>query len=317
MFYLFTGNNRSHILQEALKWKSAFTQKYGIENVLHVTNLDQISEKVLLESLLSRSIFSEKRLVIIDGFPYAGERSFSWALDIETILLEYLPKVPEDTLVVFLSENPDKRTSGYKELSKIAEIKNFSLEGEDGVFQYLSQKYKNIDSEALRKLIFFKGGDMQKSQSELEKLSITREAITLKDIEALIIPEFEESIFVFIDTILAKDSKKIFSEFRNLLEFSNLYALYQSIIANLRLFVYIEYLKSQKKSQSEIGSILKLWNRQFLIGKRHASTFQELQKLYIDLLDFDKNMKFGKFISSDEEDLQKEIEAIFLRFVAK
>jgi DNA polymerase III delta subunit len=133
---------------------------------------------------------------------------------------------------------------------------------------------------------------MQKAQHEIDKLSITKEFIFLKDIETYIIPEFEESIFVFIDTILAKDTQKIFSEFRNLLDFSNLYALYQSLIANLRIFVYIEYLKSQKKSQSQIADILKLGNRQFLIGKRHASKFKDIQKLYTDLLDFDKNMKF-------------------------
>lgn len=317
MLYLFTGNNRSLILQEALKWKSAFTEKYGAENVVHVSNLEQVSAKFILEQLLSRSLFSEKRLVIIDGFPFAGERSFSGAADMETLILDHLSQIPDDTLVVFLSENPDKRTLAYKELSKCAEVKTLSLEGEDAVFDYLSKKCKNIDGQALRKLILLKWGDMQKTQSELEKLSLTKEHVNLKDVETHIIPEFEESIFVFIDTILAKDPKKIFSEFRNLLEFSNLYALYQSIIANLRLFVYIEYLKSHKKSQNEIGDILKLWNRQFLIGKRHASSFKELQMLYTALLDFDKNMKFGKFISSDEEDLQKEIETIFLRFVAK
>lgn len=258
MIYLFTGNIRSLILQEALKWKSAFTEKYGAENVVHISNLDQTSGKFIVENLLSRSIFSEKRLVIIDGFPFAGERSFSGASDIESLILEHLSKIPEDTLVVFLSENPDKRTLAYKELSKIAEIKNLSLDGEDAVYDYLSKKYKNIDPTALKRLVFLKGGDMQKSQSELEKLSLTKAHITLQDIETLIIPEFEESIFVFIDTILAKNQKKIFQEFRNLLEFSNLYALYQSIIANLRLFVYIEYLKSNKKSQNEIGDILKL-----------------------------------------------------------
>ena len=71
-------------------------------------------------------------------------------------------------------------------------------------------------------------------------------------------PEFEESIFVFIDTLLQRDARKIFIELKNLIEFSNLYAIYQSIIANLRIFLYIEYLKHKKISPKEIGDILKL-----------------------------------------------------------
>jgi hypothetical protein len=71
-------------------------------------------------------------------------------------------------------------------------------------------------------------------------------------------PEFEESIFVFIDTLLQRDAVKIFSELNNLVTYSNLYAIYQSIVANLRVFLYIEFLKSQKKSPKEIGDILKL-----------------------------------------------------------
>ncbi len=318
MIYLFTWNTRSLIVQEALRWKSAFCEKHGVENVIHISNLEQVSGKFVIENFLSRSLFSEKRLILIDGFPYAGERSFSGAADMETLILENISKIPAETLVVFLSENPDKRTLAYKELSKIAEIKNFSLEGEDAVYQHLAQRYSTIiEAQALKKLIFLKGGHLQKCISDIEKLSLTREKISLQDIETHIMPEFEESIFVFIDTLLTKNKTKVFAEFSNLLEFSNLYALYQSLLANLRVFLYIEYLKSQKKSPSQIGDILKLGNRQFLIGKKHACSFSSISQLYTDLLDYDKNMKFGKFISSDEDDLEKEIERIFLRFLAK
>ena len=316
MLYLFTGNNRYLIQEEAQKWKHAFAAKFGIENVTHITSLDNISPDFIVENLVSRSLFSEKRLVLIDWFPYSWERAFSGAADIEKLILDSLPQVAEETLVVFLSENPDKRKTGYKQLSKIAEVKQFSVSWEDEVFTILSNKYKNIiDSRALQRLIFIKWWDLQKSISEIEKLSITLSKISLQDVETILIPEFEESIFVFIDTLLTKNKKKIFSEFQNLLDFSNMYALYQSILANLRVFLYIEFLKSQKKSPNTIGDILKLWNRQFLINKRHSSSYKDIQTLYINLLNFDKNMKFWKFISSDEEDMKRELERVFLKFV--
>lgn len=317
MLYLFTGNNRYLIKQEAQKWKLAFGEKYGVENTLYIDSLESVSVDHITESILSRSLFSEKRLVIIDGFPFSWEKNFSLWAEVEKNILENLDKIPEETLVVFLSENPDKRKTWYKTLSKIAEVRDFSVSWEDEVFRILASKYSwKIDNAALQKIIFFKGWNLQKSMWEIEKLGITKANISLEDVEATIIPEFEESIFVFIDTLLTKNHTKIFNEFENLLQFSNLYALYHSIIANLRVFLYIEYLKSQKKSVSEIGDIMKLWNRQFLINKKHKSSYSDIQKLYFDLLSFDKNMKFWKFISSDEEDLQKELERVFVRFLA-
>ena len=75
----------------------------------------------------------------------------------ETLILETLEKIPEDTLVVFLSENPDKRTLAYKTLSKKAEVKDFSLSGEDAVYQHLSKKYHSlIEAPALQRLIYLK-----------------------------------------------------------------------------------------------------------------------------------------------------------------
>ena len=317
MLYLFTWNNRYLIRQEAQKWKHAFKDKYGEENVVHVSSIETVSSAFLVETLVSRSLFSEKRLIIIDGFPYTGERQFGGASDIEKTILETLDQIPEDTLVVFLAVSPDKRKTSYKTLSKLAEIKEFSTSGEDEVVAILQKKYWDIiEYSALRRLVLLKWWDLEKSLSEIEKLSILLDTITISDIESHIIPEFEESIFVFIDTLLSKNSKKIFSEFDNLLNFSNFYSVYQSIIANLRVFLYIEYLKSQKKSPHEIGDILKLWNRQFLIQKNHKSHSKDIISLYINLLNFDKNMKFWKLISSDEKDLQKEIEWIFLKFMS-
>ncbi len=327
MLYLFTWNNRYLLTEEIQKWKHAFGDKYGVENVTHIPSLEGINPNFVSESLLSRSLFSEKRLVIIEGFPYSWEKAFSWASEIEKTILASLEDIPEETLVVFASLSPDKRKVWYKTLSKLAEVKEFSTQGEDQVIQILQNKYsETIDHNALRQLVFYKWWDLQKSISEIEKLQVTPHSIlsweerwnskiSKEDIETHIIPEFEESIFVFIDTLLTKNSKKIFSEFENLLNFSNFYAVYQSIIANLRVFLYIEHLKSQEKSPYEIGDMLKLWNRQFLIQKNHRSSSQDISKLYIDLLNFDKNMKLGKLLSSDEKDLQKEIEGVFLKFL--
>jgi DNA polymerase III delta subunit len=317
MIYLFTWNNNYLLREEVLRWKNGFIEKHGVANISHITSLDSSTKNSMGDILTSRSIFAEKRLVIIDWFPFSWEKLFSWASDLEAKILSTLDSLPDEVLVVFSSVNPDKRKAGFKQLKKVAQVKEFNIAWEDEVFSILSKKHgKHIDGNTLRRLIFLKWGDLHKSQWEIEKLRITRDQITAQDLQSHIMPEFEESIFVFIDTLLQRDANKIFSELHNLIAYSNLYAIYQSIIANIRVFLYIEFLKSQKKSPRDIGDTLKLWNRAFLINKSHKSSYKSVSQLYINLLDFDKNMKFWKFISSDEVDMKRELESVFLQFVS-
>lgn len=315
MLYLFTWNNRFLIQKEAQRWKKNFQEKFGLENVIHITTLENTSLDFLRENFLSQSIFSPKRLVIIDGFPYSWARNFAWATDLEAGILSILEKIPEEILVVFLSIDPDKRTSAYKTISKLAEVKVFTLETPEQAVSQLARTYRGkIDSQALQLLVYYKWWNILKSTSEIDKLLLTHQKIDAKLVEYIIIPEFEESIFVFIDTLLQKNNKKIFLELENLLTFSNFYEVYQSIIANIRVFLYIELLKSKGISPQRIWSQLKLWNRQFLIQKNHNSKISEIETLYISLLNLDKNMKFGKLMSSDERDLHRELENVFLKY---
>lgn len=316
MIYLFTWNNSFLIQQEGLKWKRAFSDKFSPENIIHITSLDSISKDTLSEAFFARSLFSDKRMVIIEWFPFTWEKQFAWSADIENFILSSLSNAGDEIFIVFLSENPDKRKIGYKSLASMAEVKQFSLSSDEDVSGFLRKKFTSqIDWNALSKIIYLKGWNLQKSISEITKLLILHEHISLTLVNENIIPEFEQSIFVFIDTLLAKDKINIFKQLDNMLQFSDFYAVYQSILANIRIFLYIEYLKSQRKSSKEISEILKLWKRQFLIHKSHASKFNDIQLLYEKLLNFDKNMKFGKLYSSDTLNLKHELRDICIKYV--
>ncbi|NDK09654.1 hypothetical protein GW846_02650 [Candidatus Gracilibacteria bacterium] len=316
MLYLFHGNSRFLIQKEAQKWKQAFTQKFGAENVTHISSLGDYSLAEIQETLVGRSLFSEKRLVIIDGFPFTTSKTISNGEGVEETILQSLSHVPDEVIIVFTSDSPDKRLSSFKQIQKLAEVKEFTLASESDVLTKLHSEYGNrIDNAALSLLLKLKGGDYQKTNSEIQKLLITIKHIGVGEINTIIIPEFEESIFQFVDAILEKDSQKIFLYLQNLTEFTSIYQLYQSLIANLRVFLYIEHLKHQKIPVQKIGDILKLGNRKFLIQKRHNSDVKSITYLFNELLDFDSHMKRGKLISSDEQDLYKEIEKICIKFL--
>ncbi len=316
MLYLFQWNSRFLIQKEVLKWKHAFEAKFGPENVTHIHSLDEYSLSELQESLVWRSLFSEKRLVIIDWYPYWAWTKLSNSENIEWIIQQSLESIPSEILVIFMSESPDKRLSWYKTIAKNAEVKDFSIAQDSDIFSKLHTVFwDSIDNSALQRIIKLKGNSYQKSLSEIQKLLIVSKHVSLNDVNENIFPEFEESIFECIDAIIEKDQNKLFLYLSNLIQFSNIYQLYQSLIANLRVFLYIELLKDKKIKLQKIDESLKLWKRKFLIQKRHQSNLQDLQFLYTELLNFDSDMKRWKLVSSEEKDIEKELERIFIRFL--
>jgi hypothetical protein len=58
---------------------------------------------------------------------------------------------------------------------------------------------------------------------------------------------------------------------------TNIYALYNGIIANLRTNIFISELKKQRKNPTEIAQILNLGNKKFLINKQIALQHIELK----------------------------------------
>lgn len=316
MIYLFTGNSRYLIQAEVQKWKSAFIEKYDESEVIHIKSFDNIQSSFISWALQSPSLFYEKRLVIIEGFPFTSEKINSQNWEIESTIMHTLPKIPDFIITVFVCVSPDKRKSTYKELQKIAELKEFNTNDEATVKQILINKYTDtIERRALEKLLSLKWWNLEKCIQEIEKLSILHSNIQLHHVLDFVSPEFEESIFVLIDSLLMKHKEKSLSEMRNILSNTNFYAFYQSLIVNIRVFLYISFLKQEWKSVAAITDILNLWKRSFLINKNIKASYKDIQSLYEWLLKLDKNMKFWRLPSSDEKDLIKILERNVLNFL--
>ena len=73
--------------------------------------------KQLPDLLMGATLFAEKRLVVIKDL---SENTGLW-----TTLVDWLPRLSEDTHLVLVEEKPDKRTKTFKELQKIAKVKEF------------------------------------------------------------------------------------------------------------------------------------------------------------------------------------------------
>ncbi len=307
MKYLFTWNSSYLVKQATKKRKNQFIEKYWDFNLINIDDIDNYDNNYLAESLFTASFLSEKKLVSIEIDTTINE-------DKANFLINNLDKIVESTILLISFINPDKRSKLYKILSKEFEKKEFNIENENDIYSLLTNKYKDQISDWAKKLIIkYKSNNLDKINSEIEKLLITNNFIEEKVITDNIEPELEESIFIIIDDILNININSAINKINNLLNYTNIYAFYNNLLANIRINVFISKYKNLWVNNNEIWDILNLWNRSFLINKSYKINNKKLEKLYLELVEIDKNMKSWKLMWSDDKDILFEIEKSLIK----
>jgi len=318
MIYLFTWNSEYLVREKTLSWKKLFTEKNWDFNLVHFKNLLEVDNNLLLENILAEWFMWEKKLIIIDDFPLSAINKKNTKLSEKQDFLETIIKqIPNNNIVIFSSANPDKRSKFYKSIKKEAtKVEEFNTTWESDVAHIIQKKYSNkIDYSSINLLIKYKWWSLEKSISEIEKLLITKNNITVSDIKDYIKPELEESIFQIIDNILNLESEEALIKIKHLLDDTNIYSFYNNLLANLRTSVYISKLRHIWNQWPNISSHLQLANRSFLVNKNYKIKHSSLEKFYISLVNLDKKMKSWKLLWTEENDFRFEIEKTIISIV--
>ncbi len=306
MLYFFTWNSDFLIKEQVKAWKDKFISKFWEFNLIHIKDIEWLDNNFIIENVSSRSFLSEKKLIIIDLDENISE-------DKQFFIINIIKNIPDENIILFNAVNPDKRTKLYKEIKKASDFKEFNTKNDNDLYTIISNKYWNkITNSWINLLIKYKGWNLNKIISEIEKLLILFDKIDSKEILDNITPELEESIFQLIDDILNKDIINAFKKIDIILNDTNIYAFYNNLIANLRTSIYISKLKNLNKNTTDISSILNLWNRTFLINKHYKIQYWELVKLYTNLINIDKKMKSWNLNWTEEQDFRFELEKTLL-----
>lgn len=314
MIYLFTWNNPYLVKEKTFSWKKLFIEKHWDFNIVHFKNIIENDDNLILENILSEWFLSEKKLIIIDDIPLSSKQKNSKFKEKQLFIEWLLEKIPENNIVLFSSIWVDKRGTFYKKLKKIwAKIEEFNID-ENNIFNIISKKYSwKIDSNWINLLIKYKSWNLDKIISEIEKLLILKEKISINDIEKNIIPELEESIFQLIDDLLNLNIIKSLEKLEIILSQTSVYAFYNNLLANIRVQVFIEKLKLNKKNNTEIKNLLDLWKRAFILNKNYKISYKNLNIFYENIVNLDKKMKSWWLIWSEENILKYELEKEILK----
>ncbi|WP_457623768.1 DNA polymerase III subunit delta [Persephonella sp.] len=264
---------------------------------IHILWGDETSLNELEEIFSSSSLFSDGNVVVLwdfEGFLKNLKK------DSQKKFLDLLRKINSPDRLFLMSDKekfPSKEP--YKSIKEFAGIivspplspKGFLL----SIKKKIENSGKKIDEKSLLYLSKKFKNDLFYAKQEIEKLLnyvADKDEITIDDIDAVVIPKVEESVFVFIDKFFNRDSDAV-KIFINLLETTHHPFEIQSLILNQlnKILVFKTLLEEGKplesiynqlniKSPAQKGSVRKLAS--MLTKDEIINMIKKLYQLEID-----------------------------------
>ena len=140
------------------------------------------------------------------------------------ILCDYLPEIPETTVLIFVEEDVDKRGKMFKAIRKIGGDAEFRTQDEDTLKKWILRRLggekKKITGEALEQFLECTGSSMENIDRELEKLisyALDRDTINAEDVKAVCSGQTVDRIFKMIDAISAGNRAQALRYYSDLL----------------------------------------------------------------------------------------------------
>ena len=314
--FLFTGEETYLLQDQVTQWKTSFIEKHGDLNVSEI-DATKTSFSHIMSECCSMPFLGDKRIVFIHNLPKS-------AADIKKVknkekqkaendeIVTFLDNVPETSIVIFISESPDKRTAVYKKLIKTAEVKKFDFLSGAKLLQWIEIQLKEdngkMNRAAIEYLIDRSGVNLWQLKQDIRKLAqyCGGRPIETHDIDLLVTPRLEVNIFHLIDAIIAKKHKRAFQLIESTIENGeNMNQIFYMIIRQFRILIQIKYLLDQGRDQKSIASELKLHPFVVKSGWSQVRNFSQEKLLlsYSLLLKIDEKLKTGK-IKSPSQDIK-------------
>lgn len=318
----FTGPNHIFLRRDLDAWIDIFAKKYGEYNISRLDK-ENLAKTNILSELLTPVFLGEKRLIVLEDVPFATtradeeektEESASKTPDTESVILTALDQIPETTVVLFVSTEPDKRKALYKKLLTVATLKEYEkLEG-NMLREYIRKKLPHIDVTALVRFIEYTGADINRIESEIDKLALYKQDgwITEEDIKATVIPMIETSIFSLTDAIFLLDNSTAHRELISILDTHNIHQTFTTLLSTLRTFLYATKLLSSGYEPGSVQSLLKIHPYAFEKMRKNMRNSERIGALFSELVTLDRRTKTGEGIGDTDDALRIGLEKAIL-----
>lgn len=264
-------------------------------------NLEEVSLKDIVEDANTTSLFSDKKVIIVDN-SYIFIRTTKKVIEQDTdILLSYINNPNPDTILIFIINN-DKIDS-VKKISKLIKekgsIKEFNTP--TNINSYVSKLFDDykIDNNSINLLIKRVGTNLNILKEEVDKLKIYKiddKAITREDIINLTNKNIDTNIFTFIDNIINKNKNDALNTYQEMLKLNEEPIKIIIMLANKFRLMY-QACELSKKGYSIDDIATKLNSKRYPVQLAIEKGYRYDSKILLNnleaLADLDTNIKMG------------------------
>lgn len=289
---------------------------YGAEDYLRKQYRDKLREAVVGEDTMNYSYFEGNKLVVKDildvceTMPFFADyrmvvvENSGFFKSSNDALAEYISKIPDYLILVFVEEEIDKRNRVFKTVSANGYVSEMKPQPDSVLFKWIVALAKaeemTIDKPAIELLLSKTGASMELIKSELDKVfsyCVERKTITETDIEAVCSTQTVSKIFDMIGAVASKKQKLALELYYDLLTLREppmriLYLMVNQFNGILQVKEGLNNGKSSASIASEMGVA------PFIVGRyvSQAKNFsvQQLKEALDDCADVEERVKTGK-----------------------
>lgn len=275
-------------------------------------DLEQDSLTKVINDANSMSLFSEKKLIIVNNsfiFTGATKKNIEHNLD---ELEQYLNNINEDTVLIFIVNNEklDERKKITKLAKKVGYVKEYNDADTVSIVKDFFNDY-SISNELMKYLIERVGDSIPLLSSEIEKIKIYKNEdknITKEDIDNLTVKSLEVNNFKLIDAIISKNKTLAYELYNERIKLNEEpIAIIIAIANQIRIMYQVKQLYLNGYTENNIAKILNIHPYRVKLAAQNSRKYSEellinylkkLANLDIDIKNgnIDKNLGLELFI---------------------
>ena len=254
----------------------------------------------LIDAAETLPLMGEKRLVVLRDWTALTGKGES--ADTERFI-RWMENMPETCCLVFvLTDAPDSRRKLTQALKARAEWVEFALLSDADLYKWCARRVspRAIEPDAVEQLTFMAGRSLTGLVQELDKLCAyvgERQSITRADVEAVVTPSTECTVFQMIDCLMRGENGRAQLLLKNMLDNGETrVGTLAMLTRQLRMLTHIRLLRAQGMALSEIERRLSLNHYAAARAAGQAGRFsaEALQRGYQACVDTDYAIKSGR-----------------------
>ena len=240
--------------------------------------------------------FAEHRLILIEDSGF-----FKTASD---ALVQYLPSMPDTTILLFVETEVDKRNRLYKKVKDMGYAAELNRQDSAQLARWaggiLAREQKKITNHTMDLFLSMTGDDMENIRMELEKVisyTLGRDVITDEDVMTVCTVQVTNRIFDMVAAIVNRQTRKAMDLYADLLAMKEppMRILFL-ITRQFQQLMLLKQMSAEGLDRSELAKKASI--PPFALGKYQAQcrkfTLADLRQAVEDCVDTEEQVKTGR-----------------------